>query len=52
VAAAAWSFSPIVMRQTANGLETTLAVFMLAVTVCYYLEKIRPKRPYHAVAWW
>ena len=43
VAAAAWSFSPIVMRQTANGLETTLALFMLASAVCYYLEKIRPE---------
>jgi 4-amino-4-deoxy-L-arabinose transferase-like glycosyltransferase len=43
VAAGAWSFSPIVMRQTANGLETALAVFMLAATVLYYLEKIRPE---------
>jgi hypothetical protein len=42
VAAGAWSFSPIVTRQTANGLETTLALFMLSATVCYYLERIRP----------
>ncbi len=41
IAAAAWSFSPIVMRQTANGLETSLAVFMLAATVFFYLERIR-----------
>jgi hypothetical protein len=41
VAAGAWSFSPIVMRQTANGLETALAVFMLAATLLYYLERIR-----------
>ena len=43
IAAGAWSFSPIVMRQTANGLETALAVFMLALTVLYYVEKIRPE---------
>jgi 4-amino-4-deoxy-L-arabinose transferase-like glycosyltransferase len=42
VAAAMWSFSPIVMRQAANGLETSLAVLMFAATVFYYLEAIRP----------
>ncbi|HET6349060.1 MAG TPA: glycosyltransferase family 39 protein, partial [Candidatus Krumholzibacteria bacterium] len=42
-AAAAWSFAPIVMRQTANGLETALAAFMFAATVCFYLEKVRPE---------
>jgi hypothetical protein len=42
IAAGAWSFAPIVMRQTANGLETSLAVFMIAVTVCFYLETVRP----------
>jgi len=41
IAAAAWSFSPIVMRQSANGLETALALFMLASTVVYYLENVR-----------
>jgi hypothetical protein len=41
VAAALWAFSPIVVRQAANGLETSLAVLMLAATVVYYLEKIR-----------
>ncbi|HEX6791309.1 MAG TPA: DUF2079 domain-containing protein [Candidatus Krumholzibacteria bacterium] len=43
IAAGVWSFSPIVIRQTANGLETAVAVFMLAATVCYYLEKVRPE---------
>lgn len=42
VAAALWAFSPIVVRQAANGLETSLAVLMLAATVVFYLEKIRP----------
>ncbi len=42
IAAAAWAFSPIVMRQSANGLETALAVFMLALSVTWYLERIRP----------
>ncbi len=42
VATAAWAFSPIVMRQSANGLETALALFMLAASVTWYLEKIRP----------
>jgi Predicted membrane protein (DUF2079) len=43
VSAAAWSLSPIVMRQTANGLETSLALLMLAATVFFYLEKVRPE---------
>jgi hypothetical protein len=43
VSAGAWAFSPIVMRQTANGLETSLALLMMAATVCYYLERIRPE---------
>ena len=42
IAAGAWSFSPIVMRQTANGLETALALFALAATTFYYLERVRP----------
>lgn len=41
IVAGAWSFSPVVIRQTANGLETSVAVFMMAATVCYYLEKVR-----------
>jgi hypothetical protein len=41
-----WVLSPIVIRQTANGLETALAVFLLAVSVYYYLSRIRdPDRP-------
>jgi hypothetical protein len=41
VATAAWAFSPIVTRQSANGLETALAAFMLATSVTWYLERIR-----------
>ena len=41
-ATAAWAFSPIVTRQSANGLETALALFMLAISVTWYLERIRP----------
>jgi len=43
VAAGVWAFSPIVVRQAANGLETSLAVMMLAGTLLFYLEKIRPE---------
>jgi hypothetical protein len=42
VAALIWAFSPIVTKQSANGLETALASFMIALSVCYYLERIRP----------
>jgi 4-amino-4-deoxy-L-arabinose transferase-like glycosyltransferase len=42
VAALIWAFSPIVTRQSANGLETAIATFMIALSVAYYLEKIRP----------
>ncbi|HEX5131735.1 MAG TPA: glycosyltransferase family 39 protein [Candidatus Krumholzibacteria bacterium] len=41
IATAAWAFSPIVTRQTANGLETALALLLLAGSVTYYLERIR-----------
>ena len=41
VSAALWAFSPIVVRQAANGLETSLAALMFAATVFYYLENIR-----------
>jgi hypothetical protein len=41
VATVAWVVSPIVTRQSANGLETALAVFMLALVLTWYLEKIR-----------
>jgi hypothetical protein len=37
-----WAFSPIVTKQTANGLETALAVLMIGLSVYYYLVKIRP----------
>src|SRR5262245_17170669 len=40
--AAAWAFSPIVIRQAANGLETALALFLFALSVDYYLTRVRP----------
>lgn len=40
-AAIIWAFSPIVTRQSANGLETAVAAFMIALSVLYYLERIR-----------
>lgn len=44
IAAGAWGFSPIVTHQAANGLETALALFILACTTLYYVERIRPSR--------
>jgi hypothetical protein len=41
VAALIWAFSPVVTKQTANGLETAIASCMIALSVFYYLEKIR-----------
>jgi len=41
IAATIWAFSPVVTKQSANGLETALASFMIAVSICYYLERIR-----------
>ena len=41
VAALVWAFSPVVTKQSANGLETAIASFMIALSVVYYLEKIR-----------
>jgi 4-amino-4-deoxy-L-arabinose transferase-like glycosyltransferase len=41
-AAAIWVFSPVVTRQAANGLETSLAVFLLASIVYFYLSRVRP----------
>ena len=40
-AAAIWAFSPIVTRQTVNGLETAIASFMITVCVFYYLTRLR-----------
>jgi 4-amino-4-deoxy-L-arabinose transferase-like glycosyltransferase len=40
-AAMVWVFSPVVVRQSSNGLETALALFLLAFSVYYYLERIR-----------
>lgn len=41
VATALWALSPVVIRQTANGLETMLALFMLAASVDFYLHRVR-----------
>ncbi|MCK5619289.1 MAG: glycosyltransferase family 39 protein, partial [Candidatus Krumholzibacteria bacterium] len=40
-AAFLWVFSPVVVRQAANGLETALALFLIASSVYYYLSRIR-----------
>lgn len=40
-AAAIWAFSPIVTRQTANGLETALAAGLIALVAWYYLTRVR-----------
>lgn len=39
--AALWGLSPIVIRQSANGLETALALFFFAALVYVYLDRIR-----------
>lgn len=36
-----WAFAPVVTKQTANGLETAIASFMIATSVWYYLERVR-----------
>jgi hypothetical protein len=41
-AALIWAFSPVVTRQTANGLETALALCFFAWVVYFYLSRIRP----------
>ncbi|UCG51236.1 MAG: glycosyltransferase family 39 protein [Candidatus Latescibacterota bacterium] len=44
--AAIWAFSPVVTRQSANGLETSLALLLFASVVYLYLSRIRPvERP-------
>ena len=40
-----WAFCPIVIKQTANGLETALAGLMIALSVYYYLDKVRSADP-------
>jgi 4-amino-4-deoxy-L-arabinose transferase-like glycosyltransferase len=42
IASAVWAFSPIVVRQSANGLETSLALFAFACSITHYLERVRP----------
>jgi 4-amino-4-deoxy-L-arabinose transferase-like glycosyltransferase len=36
-----WAFSPVVVRQSANGLETAMALFLFAASVYYYLDRVR-----------
>jgi hypothetical protein len=45
LAAVVWAFSPVVTRQTANGLETALTLALIAGSVYYYLSRIRPADP-------
>ncbi|UCH83142.1 MAG: glycosyltransferase family 39 protein [Candidatus Latescibacterota bacterium] len=41
-----WAFSPVVTKQSANGLETALALFLFASVVYFYISRIRPvERP-------
>ena len=40
-AAAVWTFSPIVARQSANGLETAVAALLVALSAWYYLARVR-----------
>jgi len=42
VTAAIWTFSPVVTRQAANGLETSLALILFASIVYFYLSRVRP----------
>ncbi|MBU8922146.1 MAG: glycosyltransferase family 39 protein [Bacteroidales bacterium] len=41
IAAAIWGLSPIVAKQGTNGLETAVSTFMIALSVFYYLDRIR-----------
>ena len=40
-AAFLWVFSPVVVRQAANGMETALALFLIASSIYYYLSRVR-----------
>ncbi|MEJ2721354.1 MAG: glycosyltransferase family 39 protein [bacterium] len=41
-----WAFSPVVTKQSANGLETSLALLLFASVLYYYIARIRPvERP-------
>jgi hypothetical protein len=37
-----WGFGPAIVRQSINGLETSLAILLLAVALQYYLTVFRP----------
>jgi 4-amino-4-deoxy-L-arabinose transferase-like glycosyltransferase len=41
VAALVWGFSPVVVRQSSNGLETAMVMFFVAWSVYFYLSRIR-----------
>jgi len=41
VAAVLWTFSPVVIKQSANGLETSLVTFLFSLSAYYYLTRIR-----------
>ncbi len=41
IAAMIWAFSPVVTRQSANGLETAIAAFMISASIYYYLDRVR-----------
>jgi 4-amino-4-deoxy-L-arabinose transferase-like glycosyltransferase len=41
IAAAIWALSPVVTRQGANGLETAMATFMIALSFYYYVSRVR-----------
>jgi hypothetical protein len=38
-----WSFGPAIVRQSVNGLETSLAMLLLAAALEYYLAVYRPR---------
>jgi hypothetical protein len=41
LASVIWAFSPVAARQTANGLETSLALLLFASVVYFYVSRIR-----------
>jgi 4-amino-4-deoxy-L-arabinose transferase-like glycosyltransferase len=40
-AAVIWAFSPVVIRQGANGLETAITAFLIALSFYYYVTAVR-----------
>jgi 4-amino-4-deoxy-L-arabinose transferase-like glycosyltransferase len=41
VASLVWVFSPVVVRQSSNGLETAMVMFFIAWSLYFYLDRIR-----------